>query len=151
MGKSTVDNSARLFLFPGGGHCSGGQGPFRVDFLSALISWVENAQAPKKLIASHLPSDSAPHTGPPPMGENPQYPHVQTEMPDRTRPVFPYPLTAKYIGTGSTDDAKNFVAGPPSPAPASMLKEWLGSPYYAPHSELWCTGGGTAMTCKPTP
>jgi len=30
-----------------------------------------------------------------------------------TRPLFPFPQVAKYKGTGSTDDAANFVcAGP---------------------------------------
>jgi feruloyl esterase len=28
---------------------------------------------------------------------------------DRTRPLCPYPQTAQYKGTGSTDEAANFV------------------------------------------
>jgi feruloyl esterase len=28
---------------------------------------------------------------------------------DRTRPLCPYPQVAQYKGTGSTDDAANFV------------------------------------------
>lgn len=60
---------------------------------------------------------------------------------DRTRPVFPYPLTAKYTGTGSVDDARNFVAESPEPAPVALLN-WLESGFYAPHYELWCTGSG---------
>ena len=31
----------------------------------------------------------------------------------RTRPLFPYPQTAKYKGSGSTDDAENFVSVTP--------------------------------------
>lgn len=69
---------------------------------------------------------------------------------DRRRPVYPYPLTAKYIGNGSIDDASNFVAGDAEPAPAALLK-WLGSGFYSPHYEVWCTGNGAAMSCKPTP
>ncbi len=143
MGKSTVDKFARLYLFPGGNHCSGGEGPFRVDFVSALMAWVEKSQAPYKLIASHLPSDSIAR------GSDQGAKEVQAETPDRTRPVFPYPLTAKYIGTGSTDEAKNFVEGQPSLAPES-LADWYGSSFYTPHYELWCTGNGATMDCKKT-
>ena len=30
-----------------------------------------------------------------------------------TRPLCPYPQVAKYTGTGSTDDAQNFVCAAP--------------------------------------
>ena len=30
---------------------------------------------------------------------------------DRTRPLCPYPRVAQYMGSGSTDDAANFVCG----------------------------------------
>ena len=32
---------------------------------------------------------------------------------DRTRPLCPYPQLAVYSGSGSTDDAANFVCGMP--------------------------------------
>jgi hypothetical protein len=32
---------------------------------------------------------------------------------DRTRPLCPYPQVAKYKGSGSTDDAANFVCAAP--------------------------------------
>jgi len=179
MGKPAVDKFARLYLFPGGYHCGGGEGPFNVDLLSAIMAWVENAHAPYALIASHAPerafgmppagvplpdrlpmgAPGMPGGGPPPgagpgngpMSGPPQdFTRPAAAKSDRSRPVFPYPLTAKYIGTGSIDDAKNFVAGTPDPAPASRLK-WLGSGFYAAHYEQWCTGSGASMTCKPTP
>jgi feruloyl esterase len=31
----------------------------------------------------------------------------------RTRPVFPYPQTARYTGTGDPNDAQNFVSQSP--------------------------------------
>jgi len=31
------------------------------------------------------------------------------KAPDRTRPLCPYPQVAKYTGSGSTDEAANFV------------------------------------------
>jgi feruloyl esterase len=179
MGKDAADKFTRLYLFPGGYHCGGGEGPFTVDLMSAIMAWVENAHAPYALIASHaperafgMPPAGVPLTGRPPMGASqmpgggpppgagpsngpmdgpPQdFQRPVAAKPDRTRPVFPYPLTAKYIGTGSIDDAKNFVAGNPDPAPASRFK-WLGLGFYSPHYEQWCTGNGASMTCKPTP
>lgn len=179
MGKDAADKFARLYLFPGGYHCGGGEGPFTVDLMSAIMAWVENAHAPYALIATHAPerafgmppagvplpgrpsmgAPGMPGGGPPPgagpgngpMDGPPQDVQRSTAAkPDRTRPVFPYPLTAKYIGTGSIDDARSFVAGNPDPAPASRFK-WLGSSFYSPHYEQWCIGNGASMTCKPTP
>jgi len=187
LGKPAVDKFARLYLFPGGYHCGGGEGPFNVDLMSAIMAWVESGHAPYALIASHaqerefamppagVPLPGRPPTGAPPAGMRgngppmgpppgagqgngpmngpPQpldFPRPSAAKPDRTRPVFPYPLTAKYIGSGSIDDAKNFVAGNPDPAPASRLK-WLGSTFYSAHYEQWCTGSGATMSCKPTP
>ena len=51
--KSTED-FARLFVIPGMLHCTGGDGPFAVDYLSSLERWVENGQPPDKLIGSHV-------------------------------------------------------------------------------------------------
>jgi feruloyl esterase len=42
--------------------------------------------------------------------------------------VFPYPLTARYDGSGSVDDARNFV--PASPLVAPHTVDWLGSYLY---------------------
>jgi feruloyl esterase len=42
------------------------------------------------------------------------------------RPVFPYPLTARYDGTGSIDDAANFRPAPPS-QPTRDTVDWFGS------------------------
>jgi feruloyl esterase len=149
MGKTAADKFARFYLLPGVGHCDGGGGPDQMDLLGALMSWVETSQAPYALMAAHLPPGSGPRGG---GGYDwMKVPQVQTATPDRTRPVYPYPLTAKYVGTGSTDDAKNFVAGPPSVVPENLGGKWLGSSFYAAHQELWCTGSGAAMSCKKTP
>lgn len=83
----------RLFLYPGVDHCSGGVGPQPGDIASgplfqALVDWVEKGQAPERIIA----------TGRKPNGVV-------------TRPVCPYPKTAIYKGSGSTDDANNFTCG----------------------------------------
>ena len=48
----------------------------------------------------------------------------------RTRPVFPYPLRARYDGTGSIDDASNFVPSQP-PTPPHDIIPWAGDDLYA--------------------
>jgi hypothetical protein len=83
----------RDYLAPGMNHCHGGAGPFDFDMDSALTDWVEHDKAPNAVIASHFARPDAP--------------------PDRTRPLCPYPQVAKYKGTGSTDEASNFVCSKP--------------------------------------
>jgi feruloyl esterase len=90
-GSSKVQDSMRLFMAPGMDHCYGGDGPFDFDTIAALEQWVEKGKAPERIIAAHFPEDAAP------------------AKPDRTRPLCPYPEVAKYKGSGSTDDASNFV------------------------------------------
>jgi feruloyl esterase len=86
-GAQKTEDFFRLFMVPGMGHCSGGEGPCNFDALSALAQWVEDGKAPDMIIASHFTAG-----------------HV-----DRTRPLCVYPRVAKYKGTGSTDDAANFT------------------------------------------
>jgi len=87
-GAEKTAQFARLFLAPGVGHCGGGPGPTPYGQLDALRGWVEDGNAPKTLTAAR---------------------RDQTGAITRSRPLCQYPLVAKYKGTGSTDDAKNFV------------------------------------------
>jgi feruloyl esterase len=79
----------RLFLMPGVGHCGGGVGPDRADFLGAIEAWRETGIAPDRIIATRSPGRDA-----------------QAEM---SRPLCPYPQVARYSGTGSPDDATSFT------------------------------------------
>jgi len=87
VGNEAANNSMRLYMAPGMGHCGGGEGPNQFDKLAALETWVEDGKAPERIIASHR----------------------QGSMTDRTRPLCPFPQLATYTGSGSTDDAANFV------------------------------------------
>jgi feruloyl esterase len=73
-------------MFPGMGHCSGGEGPDTFDDISLIEEWVGQGKAPAQAIAAHSTAGKA----------------------DRTRPVCPYPQTARYNGSGSIDDASSF-------------------------------------------
>ena len=86
-GAANASKNIRLFLEPGMGHCRGGEGPNVFDKMGALEQWVEQGKAPERLNASHITDGKV----------------------DRTRPLCPYPQVAKYKGTGSIDDAANFV------------------------------------------
>ena len=86
-----VHDSYRLFMAPGMGHCSGGEGPSVFDKMAPIEAWVEQGEAPDMIIASR-PRD---------------------ETVDRTRPLCPYPQVAVYTGSGSTDDAANFACQVP--------------------------------------
>jgi feruloyl esterase len=86
MGPSTPD-FYRLFMVPGMFHCGGGVGTSTFDALTTVVDWVENGTAPQSMLASRLVDGKA----------------------VRTRPLCPYPQTAKYKGTGSIDEAGSFA------------------------------------------
>jgi hypothetical protein len=90
-GAQKAAEFARLFLAPGVAHCAGGAGPAPYGQLDSLLSWVENGKAPETLTAAR---------------------RDQAGAITRSRPLCRYPLVAKYKGTGSTDDAANFVCSP---------------------------------------
>ncbi|MBN2505565.1 MAG: tannase/feruloyl esterase family alpha/beta hydrolase [Verrucomicrobia bacterium] len=92
-GAEQTAHFARLFLAPGVDHGFRGAGPTPTGQMEALIRWVEHGQAPEKLPAERRDANGSIL---------------------RTRPLFPYPRVAKYTGTGSTDDAANFVSRMPA-------------------------------------
>jgi feruloyl esterase len=99
--QADTDRFFRLFMVPGMSHCAGGSGTTSFgnqnapsplvdaehDMLSALDAWVERGTPPDRIIASRVVNGST----------------------VRTRPLCPYPRRAVYVGTGSADDAANFV------------------------------------------
>lgn len=83
-GAEKVAEWSRIFLVPGMTHCAGGPSLDQFDMLSPLVNWVEMGKAPASVIA----------TG--------------KAFPGRSRPLCAYPTHAQYIGTGDSEDAKNF-------------------------------------------
>lgn len=104
-GPRQTQEWARLFMVPGMYHCAGGTGLTSFDPFRELVGWVERGSAPDKVIAR---------------GVNEQGDVV------RTRPVFPYPIRARYDGSGSIDDARNFVPARPS-GPQRDTIRWVGT------------------------
>jgi feruloyl esterase len=93
-GEAKMSDSIRLFMVPGMGHCGGGEGPNKFDMMSAMTAWREKGRAPERIIASRA---------------------------GRTRPLCAYPQVAKYKGTGSIDDADNFVCAAPAKPPVPKV------------------------------
>jgi hypothetical protein len=95
MGQNAVDQFFRLYMVPGVYHnASRGPGPtaFPGPMLKALERWVEDKVAPTAVTAASYNVDGDPSSGI-----------------VRTRPLCPYPAVAVYRGTGSRDEARNFV------------------------------------------
>jgi Tannase and feruloyl esterase len=104
VGATQSDSFVRLFMVPGMGHCAGGSGPnafgqggtpngdrfHSID--AALEAWVEQGTPPEQIIATKYASNSGPRSSV-----------------ERTRPLCAWPAVAKYKGSGSSDDASNFV------------------------------------------
>jgi feruloyl esterase len=86
-GRNNVIGNYRLFMVPGMAHCGGGTGTSTFDMVAALEQWVENKKAPDSIPASRAEGGKV----------------------VRTRPLCAYPQVASYKGSGSTDDAANFV------------------------------------------
>jgi feruloyl esterase len=84
---AAAENWIRLFMVPGMAHCSGGEGPDTFDKLSVMERWVEKGEAPDRIVATHS----------------------QDGRVERSRPLCPYPQVASYKGSGSIDDAANFI------------------------------------------
>jgi len=85
-----LDEYVKMFLLPGVLHCAGGAGPDNVDWAAAIDAWVEGGTAPTQVLARKGSGAAV----------------------TRTRPLCAYPQHAVYRGTGSTDQAENFVCKP---------------------------------------
>jgi Tannase and feruloyl esterase len=78
-----ASEAVRLFPVPGMLHCNGGEATDRFEMLDAIMAWVEQGEAPERIIASGA------------------------RMPGVTRPLCPYPKIARYTG-GDPADAGSF-------------------------------------------
>ncbi len=90
-GPINVRASYRLFMVPGMDHCDEGDGPNTFDSIGAIEKWVEAGKAPEAIIATQLKEGKV----------------------VRDRPLCPFPQVATYRGTGSIDEAANFVCALP--------------------------------------
>lgn len=99
-GREATEDFARLFMMPGRAHCAAGDGANAFDFLGYLEAWVEQGKAPDVIIGAHIQSNNLSDysKGPEDLGDKVAF----------TRPVYPYPIQAKYTGEGEPNDYRNF-------------------------------------------
>lgn len=88
---SSTDSFIRLYMLPGVGHCGGGDGPDKLNLVDPIVAWVEDGVAPGAV-------EVALKT----YGRTTQ-----------TRPVFPFPATARFKGAGDPMKASAFVMSRP--------------------------------------
>ena len=86
MGNEETQSFFRTYMIPGMFHCYGGRNVDRFDTMTTLINWVEADIAPDRIIASR----------------------VENNRVTRTRPLCPYPKTARYQGSGDGNRADSF-------------------------------------------
>lgn len=102
-----ADNFVQLYMVPGAGHCFGGAGPGHFGQMrpggdpahsinAALEHWVEKGVKPGPIVATRHDSDARAL--------------LSSELPKatRSRPLCPYPQTARWDGKGNTDKADSF-------------------------------------------
>ena len=84
-GLKTVQDWSRLYYVPGMAHCGGGDESLdQFDLLDPLVDWVENGNAPEKVMA----------TG--------------NSMPGVSRPMCPWPSYPHYEGSGDENAIANY-------------------------------------------
>jgi feruloyl esterase len=82
-GYGKTQDSVRLFIVPGMGHCGGGIAPNSFDTLQALHNWVTKGAAPEGIVA--------------------------TATNGRTMPLCKFPEEARYLGSGDVNLAANWT------------------------------------------
>ena len=101
-GPAMTEDFARLFLIPGMGHCAGGPGATVFDYAQYLDRWVVAGNAPDAIIGAHVRN----------LGPTAYLAMKQPLDPANvvfTRPVYRFPLLAKYKGSGDANAAANFA------------------------------------------
>jgi feruloyl esterase len=93
-----AQDRARMYIVPGMNHSRGGVATDQVDLLDPLIDWVEQGRAPQAVVARARGAGSA--------VPNPEVPAAWRA--DRSRPLCPYPLVARYAGRGDIEEASSF-------------------------------------------
>jgi feruloyl esterase len=86
---AAADQSLRLFMVPGMGHCENGEGTDVFDKVAPLAGWVERGAPPERIDATH----------------------VKDNVVTKSRPLCPYGTIAHWDGHGDTNAAASFVCG----------------------------------------
>ncbi len=102
-GRANTQDFFRLFMIPGQSHIPVGVGAETVDYLSYMEAWVERGEAPDVLLGAKMKTLGK-FAGPVTYKE-----YLTPENVAFTRPVWPYPVQARYTGKGDPNAAESFA------------------------------------------
>jgi feruloyl esterase len=144
MGAAAARDVMALYMIPGVYHCSAGPaGAFPdeptlafANYLRPTMEWVETGTRPDRIDVGYFATDPA---NP---GANPNPRLVAT------RPVFRYPSTARYDGSGNVNEPANWVRGAPVREVSDRL-DWLGLRHYTPGHQKWFVNGPRLINHRP--
>ncbi len=129
MGTVTRDKFERLYMLPGVYHCSTGEGPSQVDFLTPMLQWVEQGKAPDALVTYQaLPGQKSKIVTKALQGDM-RLDYIAEEA--SSRPIYPYPNYAVYSGKGNVREATSYVRKPLETIPTRY--PWLGEKLFTPY------------------
>jgi feruloyl esterase len=111
IGSLETQEFFKFYMIPGMAHFAGaGRGvfdsnTFQPPAFDALVAWVEQGVEPGAFVGTRAA--------------------VPNRWGSISRPICPYPEVARYVGTGSTDDAANFTCVKTIPAQVRIEPETL--------------------------
>lgn len=114
-GAEAVEDFMRVYMIPGMVHCIGGPGAWSADFIESITAWVERDVAPDRIVATHpgnftfLEGQAALMGGGVNWADAIVAAGARTGAKQFTRPLCPYPQSARYQGSGDVDDEANFI------------------------------------------
>lgn len=111
LGDVAMKGFMRTYMAPGVGHCSGGEGPWKMDFVSAMVNWVEQGRAPDAVITTRTDAAGA----------------VSYQ-----RPLFPFPEVARYDGSGKVALATSYRRS--EPLFKATTPDWAGADFFRPYA-----------------
>lgn len=147
MGTQQADAFSRLYVIPGMYHCGNGEGPDEINLLTPILAWVEDDIAPQAIEVRQYVQTASSDFGQPHGAGGRHGGGVNTPAPgkraaalgptadvtmqvERSRPVYPWPYTARWDNKGDPNLATSFMAGP---AIGFVMPAWAGANFYTPY------------------
>ncbi|KAB7897848.1 tannase/feruloyl esterase family alpha/beta hydrolase [Rouxiella sp. S1S-2] len=130
MGAVTREKFERLYMLPGVYHCSTGEGPSQIDFLSPMLDWVELGKAPDSVVSYQVEPGQKSKLVTKALQGDMKLEYIADGA--VSRPVFPYPDYAVYRGKSDVRKAENYMRKRLANVPQNY--PWLGEGMFKPYS-----------------
>jgi len=130
MGAITREKFERLYMLPGVYHCSTGEGPSQVDFLSPMLDWVELGKAPDSVVSYQVEPEQKSKLVTKALQGDMKLEYVADGA--ASRPLYPYPDYAVYKGKGDVRKAENYMRKRLANVPQNY--PWLGEGMFKPYT-----------------